>query len=197
MPVRKPHGLNTRHDTKADKAARVEQESSMEPETSLPMNPPARLAKHEKASAAWRRLMRLYNEIEATVVTRLDMDLLVDYCILMEQATELDQMRKSSYEIWQQFEKERIRLLDEDDAAGATKAAVHAADTFELIVKLDSRGDRKRSLLLQMRQSLYLTPRARAGAAPEKKEQEPAVMDPLEALLNGVTDYVNSDGHAK
>jgi len=64
------------------------------------------------------------------------------------------------------------------------------------VVKLDGRVDRKRSLLLQWRQSLYLTPRARAGAAPAKKEKEEAP-DPLEMLLNDVSDFVNGAGDGK
>ena len=198
MPARKLQGLKARHDTKAEKAERIEQESLLESGKAMPVTPPARLAKHEVASTIWRRLMRMYNEVEATVVTRLDMDLLCDYCILMEQATELDQLRRSSYEIWQQLNERRLVLADLGDPAEAIKVAEKAADCFEMIVKLDSRGDRKRALLLQMRQSLYLTPRARAGVAPNRKEKEAEEVDPLEALLNGVVDnvnnYVNGDG---
>jgi hypothetical protein len=193
MPARKPRGLITRHDTQADKAARIERETALESGKTVPIDPPARLAKHEVAGTIWRRLMRLYGEIEATVVTRLDMDMLCDYCILMEQVTELDQLRKSSYVIWQQLDKKRIDCLKKGDVEESLEYAIKAASTFEMIVKLDSRGDRKRALLLQWRQSLYLTPRARAGAAAERKEKPPEIVDPLEALLNDVTGYVNGE----
>jgi hypothetical protein len=42
------------------------------------------------------------------------------------------------------------------------------------VVKVDGRVDRKRALLLQLRQSLYLTPRSRAGVMPKSKSEEKA-----------------------
>lgn len=193
----------------------------MAPAHELPMQAPARLKGHAVAAEAWRRLMRGWSEIEAQVVTRLDMDLLVDYCILMEQVSELDRMRKVTYGLWLEMgaaheklkrliaetetEAKKARESDPEKAGQAAAkiehleeqailAAAKVVDAFEAVVKLDSRGDRKRALLLQWRQSLYLTPRARAGAAPSKKEKEPETVDPLEQLLNNVTDYVNGDG---
>lgn len=56
---------------------------------------------------------------------------------------------------------------------------------LELLNRLDARADRKRALLLQWRQSLYLTPRARAGAVAARKQPEQPV-DELERLLNEV-----------
>lgn len=219
MPARKPQGLKVRHDTKAEIDARVDREASMAPAHELPMAAPARLRGHPLAAESWRRLMRGWAEIEAQVVTRLDMDLLIDYCILMEQCAELDRMRKVTYGLWLEMgaASERLKHLitetetearqQKDDpekvAAAAARiehleeqainAAAKCIDAFEAVVKLDGRVDRKRALLLQWRQSLYLTPRARAGAAPTKKEQEVEV-DPLEALLNNVNDFVNGDG---
>jgi phage terminase small subunit len=190
MPSRKPAGLNTRHDTAADKKRRTEGEDALKPERGLPYNPPARLSEipdrltdHEIAKGTWRRLMRLYGELEAEVVTRLDMDLLVDYCILMEQVSEMDEMRRSAKTIWAQLDAERKRLMQEKRVDEAILMAVKASDTFETIVKLDSRADRKRALLLQWRQSLYLTPRARAGVAPKPKDPEEPP-DELEKLLD-------------
>ena len=230
MPARKPQGLKTRHDTKAEIETRVSNEESMAPERELPMNAPARLEGHKVAGEVWRRLMRGWAEIEARVVTRLDMDLLVDYCLLMEQVGELDLMRKTTYTMWlelgvahdksikQALEAKRkadeaVKLANETGAeppeqgpgslaevakweAKAIQMAAKSLDAFEAVVKLDGRVDRKRSLLLQWRQSLYLTPRARAGAAPAKKEKEEAP-DPLEMLLNDVSDFVNGAGDGK
>jgi hypothetical protein len=60
------------------------------------------------------------------------------------------------------------------------------------IVKLDARVDRKRALLHQWRQSLYLTPRARAGVPAQVKEEEEAP-DELELLLRDVSESLNSE----
>lgn len=224
MPARKPQGLKTRHDTKTDIETRVANEEAMAPERDLPMSAPARLKGHEVASEVWRRLMRGWAEIEARVVTRLDMDLLVDYCLLMEQVAELDLMRKTTYRQWLELgaahDKAIAKALEAKRAAEeqaemvketggempekglgsvaevekwedrAVALAARCLDAFEAVVKLDSRVDRKRSLLLNWRQSLYLTPRARAGVAPEKKAKEEPP-DPLEQLLDGVVDHVN------
>jgi hypothetical protein len=133
--------------------------------------------------------MRLYGELEAQVVTRLDADLLVDYCMLIEQVAELDKMRRSTYAMWE-------RVSGDMNAANlevALQAAALAEDLLESLVKIDGRADRKRALALQMRQSLYLTPRARAGVAPKQKDKEEQP-DELDAILNDVATYVNSGG---
>lgn len=194
MPAPKPRGLITRAETKAAKQARADAESAMKPGRGLPANPPARLNGHETAAAVWRRLMRMYGELEATVVTRLDQDLLIDYCILTEQTAEMDDMRRAAYQVWADLKRRW-------DAALADKRPVdvidEAVDRMQIAlaeaVKLDGRVDRKRALLLQWRQSLYLTPRARAGAAPEQKAP-PEVPDEMEKLLGEVSQFVNERG---
>lgn len=192
MPARKPAGLITRAQTKAEKQRRIENEQALQPVRDLPMDTPARLKDHPGAGAAWRRLMRRYDELKAVVVTRMDEDLLVDYCMLLEQLQEMDALRKSAVEIWKMLDEQRKVLMELSQVADAIHVAAKEADTFEMIVKLDSRVDRKRSLLLQLRQSLYLTPRARAGAAPDKKEK-PIPPDELEKLLDDVEDTLNHE----
>lgn len=162
----------------------------MQPRRDLPVDAPARLAGHEIASATWRRMMRQYNELEAQIVTRLDQDLLIDYCILMEQLAEMDEMRQSCMEIWKLLEKRRVEIQAEDPEK-AIDLAVSALHAFDDIAKLDSRVDRKRTLLHKWRQSMYIDPRARAGAAPKEKEKEQP-MDEMEKLLGNVTQFVNS-----
>jgi phage terminase small subunit len=190
MPARKPSSLHTRHATAAEKAERNQQESAVRPERPLPMEAPTRLKGHDVAAAAWRRLMRIYAELEGEIVTRLDQDLLIDYCMLLEQLHEIDKMRKTVQQAWDQLEARRLALIEEGEHEAATKLIDKVLEACDMVVKLDSRADRKRSLLHQIRQSLYLTPRARAGVAPNKKEVEPE-KDPLERLLDNVEDFVN------
>ncbi len=172
MPARKPKALITRHETAAEQRERESREAAMRPEQGLPMAP-ARLEGHAVAAATWRRLIRLYGEIEGEIITRLDMDLLIDYCMLSEQLAEMDKMRASVVAAWQ-------KMMDDKADPEAVMSAVDTA------VKLDGRIDRKRALLFQMRQSLYMTPRARAGVAPAKREEpeEPTDMDQLLAEAN-------------
>jgi phage terminase small subunit len=190
MPARKPSSLHTRHSTAAEKADRNQQESALRPDRPLPMEAPVRLKGHDLAAAAWRRLMRTYSELEGEIVTRLDQDLLIDYCLLLEQLHEMDKMRKTAQQAWQDLEARRLAMIEEGEHEAATKLVDKVLEACDMVVKLDSRVDRKRALLLQLRQSLYLTPRARAGVAPSKKEAEPE-KDPLEMLLDNVENYVN------
>ena len=190
MPARKPRDLHNRHDTKADRQARADHESSVDPGGGLPMSAPARLVGHPVAEAAWRRLMRLYSEMEAAIVTRLDMDLLIDYCVLLEQISEIDKMRSVAYAVWLTLAGAHEELLKRKERDAAAEMAVKVTGAFDAVIKLDGRADRKRALALQLRQSLYLTPRARAGVAPAKKE-EPEPPDELEQLLNEANGIVH------
>ena len=162
----------------------------MQPEQQLPLEAPARLKKFPIAAATWRRLMRIYAGLDAEIVSKLDFDLLTDYCILTEQLSEMDELRKNSMELWRELDKARLKLLEEEKFEEAIEMTVRTSETFERIVKLDARVDRKRALLDSKRQSLYLTPRSRAGVAPNKKEEEPA-QDPMDVLLGNVNDFVN------
>ncbi len=193
MPAPKPKALITRHETEAEKSQRESREAALRPERSLPMGAPARLTGHLVAEATWRRLMRTYGEIDGEIVTRLDMDLLVDYCMLIEQITEIDKMRSVAYAVWMTLAKKHGEYAATDENEAAVAMALKVVNAFDAIVKLDGRADRKRSLLLQLRQSLYMTPRARAGVAPAKKE-EPEPPDELEMLLNEANDAI---GHGK
>lgn len=207
MAPRKPSNLIVRHDTAEEAAARTAREAAVRPGRALPKAAPAALRGHEVASVAWRELMRLYGEIEGEIVSRLDLHLLVDYCMLFEQLSEIDRMRKVTYKLWLELGARHDKLVREaydlakaDDEAMKAEAeakeeqAIEVAskilDAFEAVTKLDGRADRKRDLLFKLRQSLYLTPRARAGVAPTNKPPEEAP-DPLEALLDNVTDFVN------
>lgn len=192
MPARKPSALIKRHETAAESQARIERESAVRPERQLPASAPAALHGHPLAESVWRRVIRTFGEIEGEIVTRMDMDLLLDYCILTEQVVELDTMRKAAYQVWEKL-NEAFEKLSIDERL---EAVVNLQVAMDKVVKLDGRVDRKRALLHQWRQSLYMTPRARAGAAPTKKEEE-VPPDDMEELLKDVSNYVNEAGDGK
>ena len=190
MPAKKPSGLIERHETAAEAAERVQKEDAMRPQRTLPMNPPARLDGLKVAQSVWRRMMKRYSELEAEIVTSLDLDMLLDYCILSEQVVELDKMRRSAYQVWEKLDTALEEISDETPAEDQVKMWMKVGGALSDATKLDGRVDRKRALLLQWRQSLYLTPRARAGTAPTKRAKEEPP-DELETLLDDVTSYVN------
>ena len=132
--------------------------------------------------------MRLYGELEAEIVTRMDVDMLVDYCMLSEQVQELDEMRRSAVKVWETLN----RALENYDGNEKYRyqLAINVGNALNDMVKFDGRADRKRDLLFKLRQSLYITPRARAGSIPnQKKPEEPT--DPLEQMLDNVIEFVN------
>lgn len=149
------------------------------------MSAPARLKDHAVASETWRRLMREWSSLEGEVVTRLDFDLLIDYCLLVEQLGELDTMRKKAYDVWLGLSKahEKLGAEGEEKEDDAVAMGLEVVGAFEAVIKLDARGERKRAHLQKLRESLYLTPRSRAGAVPKKKDVE--LPDEFEEFLDG------------
>ncbi len=119
------------------------------------------------------------------------MDLLLDYCLLTEQVEELDELRASAREVWRGAYEAFLVAKKELDPLEVSKCADKVQGGFDQILKLDGRADRKRALLLQIRQTMYLTPRSRAGAAPEKKDP-PQKPDALEALLAEAQEIVKN-----
>lgn len=190
MPARKPASLINRHETAAERRAREDRESSVRPARGLPVNAPAALKDHKVAQAAYRAAIRMYGELDGEIVTRLDLDHLVNFCLLLQHLSEINHMRKVAYDAWLVLAKEHERLVQEDETEKAVAMAIRVVGAFDAIAKLDTRFERKSALLKQYRESLYLTPRARAGAAPDKKEP-PEEPDELEKLLDDVTTYVN------
>jgi len=190
MPASKPSNLIKRHETVAEKSARESAENAMNSGRGLPAEAPARIAKFPIAAKTWREIMREYAAIEGVIVTRLDQGLLIDYCMLTEQLTEIDRMRKASYEVWLLLNAKYEAYIKIGQTEEALKLSKEIGEAFESFNKLDGRADRKRDMLLKLRQVLYLTPRSRAGAAPDPKEKEPPP-DELEQLLNEVNEIIS------
>jgi hypothetical protein len=139
--------------------------------------------------------MREYRSLEGEIVTRLDLDLLLDYCVLAEQVHELDGMRATAREIYKNLSKLYSQFMKNNQETDALLMASKVTSAFDAVVKLDGRVDRKRDLMFKMRQHLYLTPRSRAGVAPSQKEPEAKEIDPMAMLLGEITDFVNGDGN--
>lgn len=180
----------TRAETKAKKAERAQKEDELRPKRGLPKDAPAHLKDYPVAQAAWRAVMREYNSLEREIVTRLDFDHLVDYCMLQQHLSEIQHIRELALQVCQKLSNEHTRLLSEGKADEAITIAIKIVGAFDAIAKFDTRAERKRALIKQWRESLYLTPRARAGTVPHPKEKEEAP-DDMEQLLDDVTSYVN------
>lgn len=157
----------------------------MTPTRSLRKLPPRALEGHKTAVAVWNRLRRLYDKTDADLATPFDEDLLTIYCLAMEEAfDQLPDMKKSALISYHTLETVVDELskpgkdVDFDTLMDVTKAMTQL---LKEIKGIDARLDVKRSHIHKMMQSLYLTPRTRAGVAPPNKspEEDLSEMDKL------------------
>ena len=179
MPARKPKALSVRHSTRAENDRRERAESAVRPVGMLPTAPPAELKGRKIASATWKRMIGEYNKMALPIVTTFDLNLLVKYCKLEEEVIELEEIRDETNTDFETQRKAATRMKGED----AWKAWTVVNALSQRLQGWDARLDGKRKLLLTMEQSLYLTPRSRAGVAPPEKEADGPV-DEMDALLS-------------
>lgn len=185
MPAKKHSALSTRHDTAADRALRESAEKAMTPTKALRKVPPHALDGHEYAVKVWNRLRALYEKTEADLATPFDEDLLTIYCLEMEEAfVDLPKLKKTSLASFDRLET----IVEELSKPGKDINLEQLMDVIKEKTKLlkeikgiDARLDVKRSHIHKMMQSLYLTPRTRAGVAPPAKppEEDLSEMDKL------------------
>lgn len=105
--------------------------------------------------------MREFESLKAERVDSQDRDLLISYCLALEEENDLVIMLAET--------KQQLR----SGVEGISQKTV---------LDIDARLDRKRSALLNYQQQLYMTPRSRAGVLPEREEEED--IDEMEMLLS-------------
>ncbi|MHB9031911.1 MAG: hypothetical protein ACYC6L_02575 [Anaerolineae bacterium] len=207
MPARKPASLQVGNDTISEKEGRAENEAAMRSENELALRIPPQLNGLKVAQDTWRKLITEFNAIEGKWVSKLDQSLVVNYCILVEQISELDQMRAAAYRQWlnqaqiveqvQNDTEMAMRYSGGDDKGGLVDKAIDLVRQVESlqnqVLKFDARVDRKRALAMQYMQNLYMTPRARAAVVPTVKTPA-GPDDPMTQLLNSAGDLQASLG---
>lgn len=186
MPAKKPLILNTRNTDKQTLADRASAESAMTPKTALTAALPTRLRgkAHLHSASTWKRTINLYLEIEGKIVTAFDYDLLIKYCLLEEEVIELEEMRKTIKADWESNSKQAKKIKPNPDTLKDWVQMWNVVNAlFQRFQGIDARLDGKRKLLHTLAQSLYLTPRSRAGVAPEEKTPNHDD-DPMSELLD-------------
>jgi phage terminase small subunit len=154
----------------------------MTPKSELSKKPPAELAKRKIASETWKRTVGLYAEVEGKIATSFDRDLLVKYCLLEEEVIELAKMRDLINKEWSEQLKVAKRFKpNAEQVKDYVKMWGIVNGLFARYQGIDARLDGKRKLLHSLSQSLYLTPRSRAGVAPPTKpaEEKPSGMEKI------------------
>ena len=175
MATKKPISLITRHNTKADIAARNDAESAMRPRTELTVDVPRQLSGRDNAYAAdvWKRIVSLYAEIDGKIATAFDADLLVKYALLEQELRELADMRKAVKKDLDDNKKVVAKIKPNEKTLKEYVRLWEIVNAlFSRYQGLDARLDGKRKLLHSLAQSLYLTPRSRAGVDPKRKDAE-------------------------
>jgi hypothetical protein len=186
MSARKPASLIAKHEVKAIRKKRADGEAALRPKNPLVLKPPRRLKGYRGAGTLWRQTIEMYRGLDAEIVSRLDQGILVDYCIMDVQLAEMDRLRAAAVKNYQTAQKTLDRRAEKEDID--YKVLIKWQDSVNwaegMIVKMDARVDRKRAQLHVLRQSLYLTPRSRAGVAPPAKEPEKPKSE-MDKLLDG------------
>jgi hypothetical protein len=173
MPARKPSSLITRAETKDKHNARTAGEAGLMPKTTITKAPPAGLKGHKFAGDVWRRLIGLYFETEGTIVTAFDADLLIKYCLAEEELQELFKLRGEIKKLWTRHSSILANMNPKNDALkDYFNALAQANALLQRFQGMDARLDGKRKMVFALAQSMYLTPRSRAGVAPPEKPPE-------------------------
>lgn len=177
MPARKPQALSSRHSTKAEISARTESESAFTPRTELALKPPPALTAHKRGQKTWQRLIKLYEQTEGTIATAFDEDLLIQYCLLDEECYTLETIRDATFDEYIDLKKQIKKKPKADEMKEHFALLEQKNALLARYQGLDARLDGKRKHLHALQQSLYLTPRSRAGVEPKRKDEKPD--DPL------------------
>ena len=199
MPAKKPADLVVRHETLDEKNQRLSAEIVNKTGRSLPTSAPKELKGHTFARESWRRLMREFDSLKAERVDSQDRDLLIAYCLTLEEEQDLLVMRSAALSDWKDRREDvlmhRRHMVNYKDSEGDTwdvlaKQLVQIVNkvqaAYKTVLDIDARLDRKRSSLLGYQQQMYLTPRSRAGVVPERAEEEDP-LDEMEKLLGDPT----------
>lgn len=197
MPAKKPADLVVRNETLDEKNQRISRENANKTGRKLPTSAPKELKDFPIAKEAWRRLLREFNSLKAERVDTQDRDLLLDYCMSLQEEDDLLFMRKSAFDDWKNrrddVETHRKQMKDfgkeqtgQDDWKIMTEELIKLVNkvqaAYKTVLDIDARLDRKRSALLSYQQQMYMTPRSRAGVVAEREEVQNDV-DEMEALL--------------
>ncbi len=188
MPATKPAALQNSHRTKDQKQKKDDTENGLKLSTLLSCDPPDSLRDLPVASATWSRVIALQNETQTAqdgspIITAFDERLLIDYCRMIEEADELGELRRELRIALTVLTKEAQKLKIKDNSYE------YFMEIWQQVNKLtgnfraiDARIDTKRAHIKKAAESLYLTPRSRAGVAPVEKQPDKPKSE-MDALL--------------
>lgn len=178
MPATKPAALQNSHRTKDQKQKKDDTEAVLKPSTLLSCDPPDSLKDLPVASATWTRVISLQNETQTAqdgspIITAFDERLLEDYCRMIEEAQELGTFRKDLYAALKTLTEQAQKLkIDDNGYEYFLEIWTQVNKLTANFRAIDARIDTKRAHIKKAAESLYLTPRSRAGVTPAEKRPE-------------------------
>jgi hypothetical protein len=187
MSSQKPLDLVTKHLTKADRRQRSESAKALTPRFALSKLPPKELT-GKIARATWTETVRMYFSVEAQIVTAFEKGLLIDFCNVTEHLDQIDKMRSTAMDDYLKHETilQKVQMGKQVVEPKVLLKLIDAVnESVDQVIKLDARADRKRGLLLTLRQSLLMTPRSRAGVKPDERQLEQPQSE-IERIIDGV-----------
>lgn len=144
LPAAIPMEFSSKHLTKSEKENKQYAKASVTPRVRLKV--PAAIRDNVNYYAIWKKVLKLYDGTE--LLNALDTDMLARYCI------ETDALN------WMYNLRGEMNFCNSDPG------------NVELIAKIETRIEAKTKMLNQMALALYMTPRARAGAVPQKPDKD-------------------------
>ncbi len=182
MPAPIEAEFQKKHLTNEEKTTKKNAKASVTP--SIKLKVPRSIRDDVNLYRIWKRTIKLYDGTE--LLNALDTNLLARYCEETLARDQLLDLRKQKQNITALLDRsiDKLREIVEDnsikDAIGEDNfssilhiiAAGMEKFGVDTMLKIETRIESKTKLLNQMELSLYMTPRARAGAVPQKPDKE-------------------------
>lgn len=167
-------------------------ESAFHSRVRLPKSPPAQLDGLPAAQAAWRALLKVHSDLPADLLSGLDRDFLIGYCLAVQMRTnalELERIVTERYRAGQaelsdlrelvsavidrcQAGKEELSELLKLENLVTDRRQAAQAEYSELI---KARAELRQTVRLvsDLEKQIYATPKSRAGVVPLAREESP------------------------
>lgn len=176
MSANKPQALLTGNYKKKYLKDRMAAEEAMNPGFPMPSDIPVRLKGKKIAETTWKKMTALYESTSGKLVTAFDENLLVTLCLLEEELEWVNNLRGKVQNNIDRIEKVLSKKPDQKKEKDVFRSYQALVREYHYLISrmqgFDARIDGKRKLIHSISQSLYLTPRSRAGVVPKPKRPE-------------------------
>ena len=182
MPAAIEADFSKKHLTNKEKNDKKEAKASVTP--SIKLKIPSCIRNNINLYKIWKQTVKLYDGTE--LLNALDTNLLARYCEETLARNQLLDLRNQKQNITALLDRsvDKLREIVEDNSIRNDIGEENFSSILRIItigmekfgvdtmLKIETRIEAKTKLLNQMELSLYMNPRARAGAVPQKPDKE-------------------------